>query len=150
MNHTGKTLDFSPYSGDLSLSASYNKKLDWDKLFGDLCSILDTDKGFMQVHNYTESRMVDLFHYYQIRNLGNTVIIPIKVKGVRPLTSITEAIADKIRTAGFSIEKRPNAYKIKVLDNIHDVVDNFEHFLSKRNELKSLFPQGTFKGFEIS
>lgn len=89
--------------------------------------------------------MSQLRDFDRLNNLANVSIIPIDVKAVKPIKYIDADMVKKIEDNGFFIEKLPNAYKIKVCDNIHDFVDDFEGYCRKRAHLKLLFPEGSFK-----
>ena len=131
--------------GIFTLSGTYSKDLDWDNLFGILEEILVSEYAWFHFSNKYEPEIYPLIYQGRLENLANTSVIPKQTRSVKPVKYINSNLADRIEDLGFSIQELPTAYKIRIVDTIHNAISDFENFSERRALLKSLFPRNTFR-----
>lgn len=145
LRHTGTDQKNRLLPGIFTLSGTYDKDLDWDNFFGVLEKILTSEYAWFHFSNKHEPEIYPLSYQGRLENLANISIIPKQTRGVKPVEYINAALAERIQEFGFSIQELPGAYKVRIVDTIHDAINDFSKFSDRRALLKSLFPKDTFR-----
>ncbi|WP_431051582.1 hypothetical protein [Roseateles sp. L2-2] len=138
--------------------ASIDRKVDWLKLFDKFCRVLVPD--YATLHLVTEIEDApDAFGeaadatYGTNDHLNGVPPIRLKEKGPANLAwanyfgpgLMSEVQEDKIRNAGFPVERLGDGIVVRVTDDIFAVEDDFIDFSRRRAELRGLFRSGLFR-----
>lgn len=131
----------------MHFTATYHKAIDWEELFLGVCDILESNTAFMHYFGDSEKRW-SLVRGKYYKDMSHHFLVPAKY--VQEQTKdfahyIEDELVQKIKGEGFLVKKVNDGHLIKVTDNLQDVIDDFDVFAARRDQLKAMFPEGLFK-----
>jgi len=150
LDHTSQDRSGGKIYGWLSFKSEYHEAINWSEFFIGLCDILGSSSAKLHCFTNGEKRW-SLVGRARFENIPHHLLVPAKYVQEQTKDSayyIEDDLVQKISDKGFSIEKFNDGYLIKVSDKLEDVLSDYETFSRRRDELKSLFPPGVFRGLD--
>lgn len=144
-NHMKINLNGDLVPSELSLTAKWNKSVDWNNLFKSWCSIGDTQIAFL--HHFTEFEMVNKHNDFKIGSFGawsNPRFPDISWAMMFGDDFAPRLNVDKLRELGFSADVVGSGILVRVTDDILDVSKRYDYFCERRELLRANLPHDFF------
>ncbi|WP_178124753.1 hypothetical protein [Pseudomonas sp. Fl4BN1] len=147
IQHKTQNIKGNLVPGSVNFSSACNDKINWFSLFRLWCEIFSPQLGMLHKFDGVELDPKSKNNSFQVGSFKAALKPEVSNIGWAMFygDEFAEVVeADRIKAAGFPIEKIGSGYLVRVTENIQDVVNDFPLFSRRRAELKALFREGFF------